>query len=108
MIPAMTQLRIALPLLALASLPGCIVPVPLPPGTPGALEIVLDEGDPCGARGLQQFVGQPRSVVEATTIQGPSAVRVIGPGDAVTEDFVPSRANIRTDASGQVVAVDCG
>jgi hypothetical protein len=90
----------------LAALPGCFVPVPVPNGTPGS--VVVDPGDSCGARGLQQFVGQHRSVVAATTIQGPSAVRVIAPGDAVTEEFMPTRVNIRTDASGKVVAVDCG
>ena len=104
----MIQLRLSLPPLALVLLSGCIVPIPLPPGTPGAMEIVLDEGDSCGARGLQQFVGQDRSVAEGTTIQGPSDVRFIGPGDLVTEEFVATRVNVRSDAAGQVVAVDCG
>ena len=104
----MTQPRIALPLLALALLPGCILPVPLPPGTPGAMEIVLDEGDSCGARDLRQFVGQDRSVVEGTTIQGPGPVRILAPGDVVAADQDPTRVNIRLDSSGKVVAVDCG
>ena len=104
----MTQLRLALPLLALAALPGCIVPVPLPPGTPGAIEVVLDEGDSCGARGLQQFVGQDRGVVEGTTIQGPGPVRILAPGDVIGSDQDPTRANVRLDSSGKVAAVDCG
>ena len=102
----MTQLRIALPLLALASLSACIVPVPVPPGTPGS--VVIDEGDSCGARGLQDFVGQSASAVEGTSFQSPGPVRVVRPGDAVTADADPTRVNFRTDAAGTVVAVDCG
>ena len=45
----MTRFALLLPLLAL--LPGCIVPVPLPPGTP----------DTCGAEALSALVGQNRS-----------------------------------------------
>ena len=102
----MTQLRLALPLLALAALPGCVIPIPVPNGTPGA--IVVDPGDSCGARGLRQFVGQDRSVVERTTIQGPGPVRILAPGDMIADDQDPTRANIRLDSSGKVAAVDCG
>jgi len=104
----MIQHRLALPLLALAALPGCIVPIPLPPGTPGAIEIVLDEGDSCGARDLQSFVGQDVSVARGTTIQAPGPVRIIMPGDLVTQDVDPTRINVRTDAAGQIAVVDCG
>ena len=104
----MPQPRILFPLLTLALLPGCVVPIPLPAGTPGAIEVVLDEGDSCGARGLQQFVGQDRSVVEGTTIQGPGPVRILAPGDVIGSDVDPTRANVRLDSSGQVAAVDCG
>jgi hypothetical protein len=104
----MPLLHRLLPPLALALLPGCIVPIPLPPGTPGAIEVVLDEGDSCGARGLQQFVGQDRSVVEGTTIQGPGPVRILAPGDVIGSDQDPTRANVRLDSSGKVAVVDCG
>jgi len=102
----MIQLRLALPLLALAALPGCIIPVPVPNGTPGS--IVVDPGDSCGARGLRQFVGQPRSVVEGTTIQAPGPVRILAPGDVIGSDEDPTRINFRLDSSGQVAVVDCG
>ena len=82
------------------------MPIPVPEGTPGAIEVVLDPGDSCGARGLREFVGQDESVVLATTFTAP--IRVIGPGDVVTMDFSPTRVNFRTDASGTIVAVDCG
>ena len=102
----MIQLRLTLPLLALAALPGCIIPVPVPNDTPGA--IVVDPGDSCGARGLQSFVGQNVAVVRGTTIQSPGPVRIIAPGDLVTQEVDPTRINVRTDAAGQVVVVDCG
>lgn len=98
--------RIAAPLLALALLPACILPVPVPEGTPGAFELVIEPGDSCGARGLQEFVGRSEAAVLATTFTAP--IRVIRPDEAVTEEFIPERANFRTDASGTIVAVDCG
>lgn len=107
----MILLRV-LPLLALAPLVACVVPVPVLEGTPGALRIVLDEGDPSGARDLRSFVGQPVSAAQGVRIVrasgGAVPLRVIGAGDAVTEDFNPTRVNLRTDASGRIVAVDCG
>ncbi|WP_210529999.1 I78 family peptidase inhibitor [Rubellimicrobium arenae] len=104
----MTQLRAIIPLLALAALPACIVPIPVPEGTPGAFEIVLDPGDSCGARGLQDFVGQDESAVTSTTFASPGPVRVVRPGSVVAADSNPQRVNFRTDATGKVVAVDCG
>jgi hypothetical protein len=102
----MITLRALAPLLGLALLPGCI-PVPVPNGTPGSF--VVDQGSPCGARGLQDYVGQDVAVVEATSFQGaPGPVRIIRPGDAVTEDYQAARLNFRIDAAGQVAAVDCG
>lgn len=106
------MMRLALPLLLLVPLAACVLPVPVPEGTPGAIEVVLDRGDSCGARDLRGFVGQPRSAVEGVTLVGaggaPVPLRIIAPGDAVTEDFNPARVNIRTDAAGRIVAVDCG
>ena len=102
----MTQLRLALPLLALASLSACIIPIPVPNGTPGS--IVVDPGDSCGARSLQNFVGQPATVAEATTFQGAAAVRVLRPGDVITQEVNPARVNFRADAAGTIVVVDCG
>ncbi len=104
----MTLLRLALPLLALAALPACILPIPVPEGTPGAFEVVLDEGDSCGARGLQDYVGQDASVVRGTVFQSPVPVRVVGPDDVATDAGNPQRVTFVTDASGQVVTVGCG
>lgn len=107
----MTQRR-ALYLLLVLPLAGCVLPIPVPEGTPGAIEVVLDEGDSCGARDLRQFLGQPASVAQGVRILGldgtPVPVRVIGPGDAVTQDFNPERVNLRTNAAGTVISIDCG
>ena len=103
----MNTFRLVLPLLALAALPGCIIPVPVPPVTPGS--ITIDQWSPCGARGLQDYVGQSVAVVEGTNFQGaPGPVRVIRPGDVVTQEFLAERLNFRIDAAGLVAAVDCG
>jgi hypothetical protein len=104
----MMDLRAALPVLVLAVLPGCIVPIPVPEGTPGALEVVLDPGDSCGARRLQDYVGQDASVVRGTTFQSPVPVRVVGPNDAATDAANLQRVTFVTDASGKVVTVGCG
>lgn len=104
----MTPLRAALPLLVLATLPACVLPVPVPEGTPGAFEIVLAEGDPCGAQRLQYFVGQEVAAAEATTFSTPVPIRILRPGQPVTADINPERLNFRSDAAGRIVAVDCG
>ncbi|TNC51462.1 hypothetical protein FHG66_04635 [Rubellimicrobium rubrum] len=104
----MMDLRAALPLLALAALPGCILPIPVPEGTPGAFEIVLDEGDTCGARGLQDYVGQDASVVRGTTFQSAVPIRVVAQGATSSDGTNPQRVTFVTDASGQVVTVGCG
>jgi hypothetical protein len=106
----MPSLRILAPLLLL---PACVpIPVPVPEGTPFAFEVVINEGDSCGARDLDRFVGQPAGAVERVTLAGPDGtpvtVRVIRPGDAVTEDFNPARVNVRVGADGLVTAIDCG
>ncbi|TNC64515.1 I78 family peptidase inhibitor [Rubellimicrobium roseum] len=103
----MTVFRLALPLVALAALTACIIPIPVPEGTPGAFEIVLDEGDSCGARGLQDYVGQPAGVVRGTTFQSPVPVRVVGP-EGATGEANPQRVTFVADASDTVVTVGCG
>lgn len=102
----MMPFRVILPLLALLALPACILPVPVPEGTPGAFEVVLDSGDPCGAGKLQRLVGEPRFAIEDTTFTAP--VRLIGPGDAVTMDFSPSRLNLEFGEDDRVARVFCG
>ena len=97
---------ISVPLLALCFLSACVAHIEMPEGTSVAVQVSPD--DACGARGLQSFVGQDESVVFATRFQAPGAVRVLGPDDVVSHELDPRRINFRTDASGRIVAVDCG
>jgi hypothetical protein len=76
-----------------------------------ACEEVAVTGEPtvdmCQAAAYQGILG--RSIDELDDwllVQQP--YRVIRPGDAVTEDYSPSRLNIRLDGTDRVVAVDCG
>jgi hypothetical protein len=38
----------------------------------------------------------------------PQGARLIRPGDAVTEDFSPTRLNIDLDAAGRILRAWCG
>ena len=61
----------------------------------------------CTAEALSvEFVGQDASVIFATTFTAP--IRVIRPGDAVTEDFNPARINFVLNANERVTEVYCG
>lgn len=85
-----------IPLLALPLLlAGCMPTAPVP-----------DSGA-CGADALAaEFVGRDASALFATTFAIP--VRFIRPGDPITEDFNPSRANFDIDANEVVTRVWCG
>ncbi|MBD3679789.1 MAG: hypothetical protein HUJ27_15490 [Rhodobacteraceae bacterium] len=62
--------------------------------------------DPCGARDLQHFVGQPRAQLVNVDFGVP--VRFIGPDEAVTMDHNPERLNISYDRSFRVTRLFCG
>ena len=61
--------------------------------------------DACGASGYRGLVGQP---LAAVTLPAALNDRVIRPGTPVTMDYDPTRLNLRLDAEGVIVAVDCG
>jgi hypothetical protein len=74
-------MRIALlPTLLPLTLAACQVAAPEPRPTPATLRAG------CG------WSGQPVDVVAASTF--PAPMRVIGPGDPVTMDFLPNRLNV--------------
>jgi hypothetical protein len=52
------------------------------------------------------LIGQPVSAMPATGVW--TALRVIEPGMAVTEDYSPSRLNVALDLQGRIVGVACG
>lgn len=94
-----------LPLVALLS--GCIVPVPVPEGTPGAIEVVFQEGDPCGATRLQSLVGEPGFYVEDIQFQSPVPVRLLRPGEAAGAP-IPERLTLEIGPADTVARVYCG
>ena len=71
-----------------------------------------DEPRDCNAGEAGRFVGEQADeatrarVLEA--VAPASAVRWVGPGDATTEDYSPSRLNVMLDAGGKIVSVHCG
>jgi len=77
----------------------------MPPlGVPGAEPVA--ETDACGAARFAYLVGQPRAVVDRTTL--PADTRVILPGMAVTMDYREERLNVLIDGNAAVERVYCG
>ncbi len=62
--------------------------------------------DTCGANGMAHFIGRPSTSLETTLLLQP--VRIIRPGDAVTEDFLPTRINFMLDANDIIRNITCG
>ena len=62
--------------------------------------------DSCGAETMQSFVGQPESVLMATSFAVP--MRIIHPRDPVTMDLRPDRLNFDIDDNGIITRVRCG
>ncbi|NBZ86687.1 I78 family peptidase inhibitor [Stagnihabitans tardus] len=87
----MRRLILALPLLA-----SCAP-------APSTWVLYPPTGKDCGAASLQSLLGQPLSAL------GPQEnLRVIRPGDAVTEDFSESRLNVSLDSGDRIIALTCG
>jgi len=61
--------------------------------------------DTCGMANFRQFIGQPASVIDRSTL--PPRTRIIGPNDAVTMDYSEGRLNIMTNAAGVVTELRC-
>ncbi|MFM2391305.1 MAG: hypothetical protein RLZZ437_2860 [Pseudomonadota bacterium] len=60
--------------------------------------------DTCNAAPWNARTGQPGP----TGAEVPPGARVIAPGDAVTEDFSPTRLNIDIDDAGRILRAWCG
>ena len=67
---------------------------------------VARAGDLCGAEALQDLVGTSVGALEAEALPEPS--RVIFPGMAVTQDFVPERLNVEVGRDDRIAQVFCG
>lgn len=61
--------------------------------------------DACGASGLQDLLGQPKTVL--TTMKFAAPLRVIGPDEAITADYNPDRLNIEYNAAGLITKISC-
>jgi hypothetical protein len=75
-----------------------------PPAEAGA-------GGKCDAAKARTLIGRARSAkvgAEALRLSGATALRWIAPGTMVAMDYREDRLNLRVDASGKVVKVDCG
>jgi hypothetical protein len=101
------MIRIALPLLALATA-ACIPPgePQAPPAPPPAAE-----AGKCDAAPVQGYVGSHASgpVVEKIVAEsGARSARVIRPGMAVTMDYREDRVNVRVDDEGRIASIACG
>ncbi|VDC27243.1 I78 family peptidase inhibitor [Pseudogemmobacter humi] len=92
--------RIAGPALAALALAGC--------GGAGGGGAPPATTDPalCGADRLAGLTGQPVTLLPGDEVGGP--LRLIRPGDAVTEDFNPARLNVSLDASDHITRLSCG
>lgn len=72
---------------------------------------VTDNDDACGASRVQDRVGQDFDAALGATLQarsGAATLRVMRPGEAHTLDYRAERLNVRLDAEGRIVALDCG
>lgn len=93
------MIRAALIGLALAA-PACA-----PGGEPGKqTREDATAQDACGAAQYSALVG---TNIAAATFPADSGIRVIRPGDMVTEDFRPDRLNINVDADGVITSLEC-
>ncbi|NUB44682.1 hypothetical protein GEU84_009830 [Fertoebacter nigrum] len=89
-----------LPIVPCLVLVACAPPAPV--RSPGS---TIDPV-PCGAAAMQDLIGQPASVLPASG--PPGSLRLIRPGDAVTEDFSATRLNVMLDARDRITALTCG
>ena len=83
-------------MLACAALVAC-TPTPIPD---------LPPDDACGAPDLQVLVGQPASIL--ATMKFATQLRILRPGDPMTEEYSPTRLNIMIDLKERIDAVTCG
>ena len=60
----------------------------------------------CGAADLTSLIGGPVTALPETG--GWGALRIIHPGDAVTEDFSTARLNVEVDAQDRILRLSCG
>ena len=60
----------------------------------------------CGADRMAHLTGGPATSLPGDEVDGP--LRLIRPGDMVTEDFNPARLNVALDAQDHITSLTCG
>ncbi|QHI98439.1 proteinase inhibitor I78 [Xylophilus rhododendri] len=98
-----------------ATLAGC-AGGPLGGGATGTAEGGVPSGamimsGTCNVQAGQYAIGQratPALQSELITKTLAKTLRVIRPGEAVTQEFSSQRLNLQTDASGRITSISCG
>lgn len=67
--------------------------------TPPADQPQCDAADWAGLKGQN---------IAATTFPADLNMRIVGPGDVVTQEFVADRVTLRTDENGIILSASCG
>ncbi|SHI78576.1 Peptidase inhibitor I78 family protein [Wenxinia saemankumensis] len=93
-------------MLALAVLAACGRVGPVPPAASLGPSLPAAAEDSCGAGPRARLVGQPATALERELILAP--VRLIRPGQAVTEEFRPTRINFHIDGAERIARITCG
>jgi hypothetical protein len=78
-------------------------PKPAPVATGGDVDM---DTQSCAAKELQYLVGQPRTVLQTMRFGG--EVRFEEPGQAYTQDFLPTRTRIIIGVNGKIERIMCG
>lgn len=99
----MTPIRLVAGLaVALGVLAGAAVADTAQTTAPAAPETA----DTCGMQAAQKLIGQPFSGIDPMTVPGP--IRIIHPGDMVTQDYNPARLDVEVNGSGVIIRLHCG
>ena len=68
--------------------------------------MVPPQPDRCGLADLPELTGQPMARLAAFRLKG--TLRVIWPGQEVTDEILPDRLNAQVDVTGRIIRLFCG
>jgi hypothetical protein len=69
-------------------------------------EMLPDLPDSCGLFALSELRGQPMERLADFRLMGP--LRVLWPGQEITNEIVPTRLNAEVDVTGRILRLICG
>ena len=79
---------------------------PVPPAPDTRPSIPPPQSDTCDAGPLANLIGQERTALERVLIM--REVRLIRPGDVITQEVRPARINIEIGTDGRIASLYCG